>query len=59
MQWLFFVLEWGPALVAAASAAAAVTPTKRDDRALAALRRVINVLALNVGHARTLEDNDK
>lgn len=59
MQWLFWAFEWGPAIIAAASAAAAVTPTKKDDAALKGLRRVLNVLALNVRHARPAEDAER
>lgn len=40
------------ALVTAASAATALTPTAADDRLLGRVRRVLEWLALNVGHAR-------
>lgn len=39
-------------LVTAASAVAALTPTPKDDRALAKLRSILEILALNVGFAR-------
>lgn len=34
----------------------AATPTKKDDAIFAALRKLLNVLALNVGHAKNKED---
>lgn len=40
------------ALVTAASAATALTPTSADDRLLGRVRRVLEWLALNVGHAK-------
>ncbi|HXZ68754.1 MAG TPA: hypothetical protein VEH07_09215 [Alphaproteobacteria bacterium] len=39
-------------LVTAASAVSAITPTPRDDQVLSGVLRVLNVLALNVGHAQ-------
>lgn len=38
-------------LVSAASALAALTPTPKDDGIALALRRLLDLLALNVGHA--------
>ena len=38
-------------LVTAASAVSAVTPTPKDDKVLGGILRVLNVLALNIGHA--------
>ena len=38
-------------LVTAASAVSAITPTPKDDHVLAGVLRVLNLLALNVGHA--------
>ena len=40
------------ALVTAASALTALTPTAADDRLLGRVRRVLEWLALNIGHAR-------
>ena len=51
-------LDWGvflqvaTAVVTAASAIAAVTPTQVDNRVVAWLRKAVNVLALNVGKAK-------
>jgi hypothetical protein len=39
-------------LVAVASALAALTPTPKDDGVALALRRLVDLVALNVGHAR-------
>lgn len=47
-------------LVTGASAIAALTPTKKDDeffgKALAAIRKVANLLALNVANAKPKDD---
>lgn len=40
------------AVIAAASAIAALTPTPADDRMVSRIYRVIDVLALNVGYAK-------
>ena len=39
-------------LISAASAIAALTPTPKDDKILGRLAQVVNVLALNIGHAK-------
>lgn len=39
-------------VVTAASAVASLTPTPKDDRVLARITRLLDVLALNIGHAR-------
>jgi hypothetical protein len=39
-------------VIAAASAVAALTPTPRDDKILGKARKVVDLLALNVGYAR-------
>ncbi|MEX2249822.1 MAG: hypothetical protein WD671_09305 [Parvibaculum sp.] len=49
--WLVWV-EAGLAVVGAASAVAAATPTPKDDTLVGKHYRVIDVLALNVGHAK-------
>ena len=40
------------AVIAAASAITALTPSPADDRWVAKVRRMLEVLALNVGHAK-------
>ncbi|MDP1627517.1 hypothetical protein [Parvibaculum sp.] len=47
-EWIEAVL----AIVGAASAVAAATPTKKDDNIIGTISRVIDVIALNVGHAK-------
>ena len=39
-------------IVAAASAVTAMTPTPRDDALLGKIYQVIELLALNIGHAK-------
>lgn len=39
-------------LVTAASAVSAITPTPKDDNWFANVLRVLNLLALNIGHAQ-------
>lgn len=49
------VPDWVEALLAfvgAASAVAALTPWRRDDHWLSQIRRLLDVIALNIGHAR-------
>jgi len=46
------LLALAAGLVAVASALAALTPTPRDDGIVLALRRLIDLIALNVGQAR-------
>tara|TARA_R110002110_G_scaffold79732_17_gene208122 strand:+ start:4971 stop:5162 length:192 start_codon:yes stop_codon:yes gene_type:complete len=47
-EWIEAVL----ALVGAASAVAAATPTRKDDDIVGAISRVIDVVALNIGYAK-------
>jgi len=39
-------------LVAGAAAIAALTPTPKDDAILARIRKIVDMLALNVGNAK-------
>lgn len=56
LSWL--LENWDKALFAvtatitAAAAIAALTPNKSDDAAVAWVRKIIDVLALNIGHAK-------
>ena len=43
-------------VVVVASAVTALTPSVADDRVLGRLRRVLELLALNVGHAKRSRD---
>lgn len=52
-------MAWGPSLldtlfavIAAASAIAALTPTPRDDEWVSRVYRLVDMLALNVGYAK-------
>jgi hypothetical protein len=45
-------IEAALAIVGAASAVAAATPTKKDDSLVGTISRVVDLLALNVGHAK-------
>lgn len=46
------IIEVALAVIAVASAFTAVTPSPKDDSVLARLRAILEMLALNVGHAR-------
>jgi hypothetical protein len=46
------ILLAGTSMIAAASAIAALTPTPKDDKAIKYIRKVIDVIAMNVGHAK-------
>jgi hypothetical protein len=39
-------------IIAAASAIAALTPSPKDDSLVARIRQLVDILALNIGHAR-------
>lgn len=55
----FIINRWDDILVAltsvvtAASAVCALTPSQADDKIIARVRQVLDVLALNVGQAKT------
>jgi hypothetical protein len=54
------VPSWLSALsgvVAAASAATALTPTPDDDKIVGKIYRVLDILALNIGHAKDVPPN--
>jgi hypothetical protein len=46
-------------VVSAASAITALTPTPKDDNILAGVVRVLDVLALNVGHGKRAPRKDQ
>ena len=55
MTLLMELLGWWPAVTAvvtAASAVAAMTPTKKDDKIVGKLYKVLDFLALNIGRAK-------
>lgn len=47
-EWIEAIL----AIVGAASAVAAATPTRKDDDVVGKISRIIDIVALNVGHAK-------
>lgn len=55
----FIINRWDDILVAltsvvtAASAVCALTPSQTDDKIIARVRQILDVLALNVGQAKT------
>lgn len=46
------LITWGPVIVTVASIIAAATPNKKDDKIVGTFRKIIDVLAINVGHAK-------
>jgi hypothetical protein len=50
-------LQTALTLVGTASAVAAVTPTPRDDDLVGRLYKVLEALALNIGHAKDAPPN--
>jgi hypothetical protein len=50
--WADLLVDWGSKIIAAASIVSALTPTKKDDKALSIFRTVIDVLAINFGRDR-------
>lgn len=50
-----FILEWWPVVptvISLASGVAAITPTQKDDAALAGAQKLLDLLALNIGRAK-------
>ena len=45
-------------VVTGASAIAAVTPNKSDDKIVAAIKKIADFLALNIGNAKTASKQD-
>lgn len=43
-------------VVTAAAGIAAITPTKADDKFVASVLRIINLLGLNIGKAKNADD---
>lgn len=52
-------IEAALAIVGAASAVAAATPTPKDDNLVGKLYRVLDCLALNIGHAKEEAGNHR
>jgi hypothetical protein len=56
MEWIFqnwdALLTAATAIITAAAAITALTPSPKDDNIVAKVRKVLDVLALNVGNAK-------
>lgn len=52
-------VQFGTSVVTIASAIAAITPSTKDDKVVEKARKVVDVLALNVGHAKTSKPEKK
>lgn len=52
----FEILEAAGLVVTAAAAIAAMTSTPKDDGVVKILRKIVNVLALNIGKAKNKDD---
>lgn len=56
MDWFFenfgALLNAATAVVGASAAITALTPTPKDDGVVRTIRQILDLLALNVGHAR-------
>ena len=50
------VLEGIAYIVFGASIIAAITPTKKDDEILKAVKKALNIAAINVKHAKPKDD---
>ena len=46
------IIQWAPVVFMVAGVITAATPTPKDDGILRTVRRVFDLLALNVGHAK-------
>lgn len=46
------ILDWGTSIIGIASIITAITPTKKDNMALAAFKKFLQILAVNVRHAK-------
>lgn len=51
-EWALKILQWGSSVIGVASVITAVTPTKKDNAALAVFKAILQGLAMNVGHAK-------
>jgi hypothetical protein len=51
-DWALKIVQYGSSVIGFASMIAAITPTKKDNAAIAILRAVIDALAFNFGNAK-------
>ena len=51
-SWVGKIISWGTHIIGVASIVTAVTPTKKDNAALAIFKTVLQALAFNFKHAK-------
>ena len=52
MDIVWEVVNWMTATVTLASVVSAMTPTDKDDRIVAKMKQFVEILAVNIGHAK-------
>tara|TARA_R110000796_G_scaffold98670_2_gene206430 strand:- start:885 stop:1046 length:162 start_codon:yes stop_codon:yes gene_type:complete len=52
MELIFDIFNWLTATVTFASIISAMTPTDKDDKIVAKVKRYVDLLAVNIGHAK-------
>jgi hypothetical protein len=52
MDIVWEVFNWMTATVTLASVVSAMTPTDKDDRIVAKMKQFVEILAVNIGHAK-------
>jgi len=52
MDLIWDVFNWLTATVTLASAVSAMTPTDKDDKIVNKLKQFVDLLAINIGHAK-------
>lgn len=52
---------WGivSGVIAVAAMVATLTPTPKDDTAVSQLKKLLDILAMNIGHAKNAKPEDK
>ena len=52
MEIVWEIFNWLTATVTLASVVSAMTPTDKDDKIVAKLKQFVDLLAVNIGHAK-------
>lgn len=52
MDIVWEVFNWMTATVTLASVVSAMTPTDKDDKIVAKMKQFVEILAVNIGHAK-------
>ena len=52
MELLWEIFNWMTATVTLASVVSAMTPTDKDDKIVAKMKQFVDLLAVNIGHAK-------